>query len=260
MIPKRIHYFWFGGKPKPESVLFCIESWKKYCPDYEITEWNESNYDYTKHQYMLRAYEEKKWAFVTDYARLDVIYQYGGIYFDTDVELINSLDEIIKNHAFMGFDKTDKAEHYVATGLGFGAEAGDCIIKEMMECYSELIQKENNQVKYVVCPVLNTECLRKHGLKNEDCDQIIENIKIYASDVFCPKSYTSFKLYLTDRTISIHHFDATWLGDHEKRLHDARAKMIIFLGARMGNRMGDLMDSIDYLFRAIKKRMQLFLG
>ena len=88
MIPKKIHYFWIGGNPKPESVLYCIDSWKKYCPDYEIIEWNESNYDFTKNEYMRQAYEAKKWAFVTDYARLDVIYKYGGIYLDTDVELI----------------------------------------------------------------------------------------------------------------------------------------------------------------------------
>ena len=86
MIPKKIHYFWIGGNPKPESVLYCIESWKKYCPDFEIIEWNETNYDFTKNEYMRQAYEAKKWAFVTDYARLDIIYKYGGIYLDTDVE------------------------------------------------------------------------------------------------------------------------------------------------------------------------------
>ena len=89
-IPKIIHYCWVGGKPKPQSVLYCIESWKRCCPDYEIREWNESNYDFTKNEYMRQAYEAKKWGFVPDYARLDIVYEYGGIYLDTDVEMLRS--------------------------------------------------------------------------------------------------------------------------------------------------------------------------
>ena len=97
MIPKKIHYCWVGGAPKPESVLVCINSWKKYCPDYEIIEWNETNYDFTKNKYMQQAYENKKWGFVPDYARLDIIYEHGGIYLDTDVEIIKSFDVAISS-------------------------------------------------------------------------------------------------------------------------------------------------------------------
>ena len=127
MIPKIIHYCWFGGNELPESVRKCIESWKKYCPDFVIKEWNESNYDVTKLPFMKDAYEAKKYAFVSDYARLDIIYQHGGIYLDTDVELIKPLDDrLLDTTCFMGMETPGT----VATGLGFGAIKGHSFIKQ----------------------------------------------------------------------------------------------------------------------------------
>ena len=118
MIPKVIHYCWFGGNPIPEKDRRYIEGWKEKCPDYEIIEWNERNYDVSKNKYMAQAYEEKKWGFVSDYARLDLVYQYGGIYFDTDVELLKPLDNLLELEMFCGFESTK----YVNFGIGFGAE------------------------------------------------------------------------------------------------------------------------------------------
>ena len=118
MIPKKIHYCWFGGNPLPELAIKCLESWKKYCPDYEIIEWNETNFNLDSCEYVREAYQAKKWAFVSDYARLKVVYDNGGIYLDTDVELIKSLDRLLKNKSFFGTETTG----VVATGLGFGAE------------------------------------------------------------------------------------------------------------------------------------------
>ena len=118
MIPKKIHYCWIGGNPLPELAIKCIESWKKYCPDYEIIEWNEKNYDFRKNQFMREAYDEKKWGFVPDYARLDIIYEHGGIYLDTDVEIIKPLDSLLKEQGFAGMEQPG----IVALGLGFGAE------------------------------------------------------------------------------------------------------------------------------------------
>ena len=111
MIPKVIHYCWFGKNPLPDDAKKCIESWKKYCPDYEIIEWNESNYDITKNKYMESAYKEKKWAFVSDYARVDVIYQYGGIYLDTDVEVKKSFNDLLDNDSIWGFEE----KNFIAT-------------------------------------------------------------------------------------------------------------------------------------------------
>lgn len=124
MIPKKIHYCWFGRNPLPELAVRCIESWKKYCPDYEIIEWNEDNYDINKISYVKEAYQARKWAFVTDYVRLDVVNQYGGIYLDTDVELLKSLDPLLKYKSFFGMEEGK----FIATGLGFGAEKGTKIL------------------------------------------------------------------------------------------------------------------------------------
>ena len=121
-IPKIIHYCWVGGSPKPQSVLYCIESWKRNCPDYEIREWNETNYDFTKNKYMQQAYEAQKWGFVPDYARLDIIYEYGGIYLDTDVEMVRNFDELLSRSSFFGFEDTGEGSFFVACGLGFGAQ------------------------------------------------------------------------------------------------------------------------------------------
>ena len=151
MIPKIIHYCWVGNSPKPKSVLYCIESWRKYCPGYEIREWNESNYDFSKNGYMKQAYEAKKWGFVPDYARLDIIYKYGGIYLDTDVELIKSLDELLNQTAFMGFENTGDGEFFVNCGHGFGAEPHNKIIGAARNLYDH-IQFINDDNTYNLLP------------------------------------------------------------------------------------------------------------
>lgn len=119
MIPKKIHYCWFGMGEKPELAKKCIQSWKKYCPDYEIIEWNEDNFDIDQYPYLRWCYDNKKWAFLSDFARLLVVYQNGGIYFDTDVELIKTPDELLGCNAFFGFEN----DKNIATGLGFRASA-----------------------------------------------------------------------------------------------------------------------------------------
>lgn len=123
MIPKKIHYFWVGDKPMPEKNKACIESWKKFCPDYEIIEWNESNYDFSVCKYMAQAYEAKLWGFVPDYARLDIIYQKSGIYLDTDVELLQSLDNLLNCKAFLGFSRLWKP-NIRSTGFRVWCRAG----------------------------------------------------------------------------------------------------------------------------------------
>ena len=124
-IPKILHYCWFGGAPKPKNIQNCIRSWKKYCPDYEIIEWNEQNFDVSQSLYPRQAYDARRWAFVADYARLKILYEQGGIYMDTDVELLRPLDDLLAYPAFFGFQHNNE----VATGLGFGAEARSPVVK-----------------------------------------------------------------------------------------------------------------------------------
>ena len=157
MIPKTIHYCWFGGNPKPEIIEKCIASWEKYCPDWEIIEWNESNYDVTRTPYTKEAYESKKWAFVTDVARLEIVHRYGGVYLDTDVELFCSLDTVADCEAFYIYE-TDRN---IATGLGFGAVAGHFTLEEMLKEYEGRHFVVNGKMDLSPCPAKNTEALRK---------------------------------------------------------------------------------------------------
>ncbi len=206
-IPKIIHYCWFGGKPIPEHNKKFIESWKKFCPDYEIIEWNESNYDVTKNRYMREAYENKQYAFVPDYARLDIIYEHGGIYLDTDVELVKSLDDLLNLTGFMGFDHVGLC----APGLGFGAIPKLLIIKELRDDYENInfIKKDGN-FNRTTSPEIQTKFFLKKGLCRNNLLQEIDGLTIFPMEYFCPKDSISGEIHLTKNTYSIHHFDGYW--------------------------------------------------
>lgn len=212
MIPKKIHYCWFGGKELPDSAKKCIASWKKYCPDYEIIEWNESNYDLNKNEYVKKTYEEKKYAFLTDYVRLDVIYNNGGIYLDTDVELIKSLDDLLYSEAYMGMEQAGK----VATGLGFGAIKNHPFIKKNKEFYEQnSFVDENGNFKKVICVEVTSKLLKEVGLVDKNELQKLNNIAIYPTEYFCPKKIGTNKITLTSNTYSIHHYDASWKSNNK---------------------------------------------
>ena len=143
MIPKKIHYCWFGKNELPTKAKKCIASWKKYCPDYEIVEWNEDNYDVYQNAYTTYTYDNKKFAFLSDYARLQIILREGGIYFDVDVEVVRPLDELLRYPAFFGFE----TEEYVNTGVGFGAERGNKIVEGMLKEYNPLLDDPTGRLK-----------------------------------------------------------------------------------------------------------------
>ena len=214
MIPKKIHYCWIGGNPLPKSAEKCIASWKKYCPDYEIIEWNETNYDFTKNQYMKEALDAKKWGFVPDYARLDIVYNHGGIYLDTDVEIVKSFDPLLESNGFAGFED----QKHVNFGQGFGAEAGNEVIKALLDSYDDLhFLNEDGSLNMIASPALNTDALIKIGLEANGKEQKILNcFEVFPIDYFCPKSLDDGVIRVTDNTYSIHHFDASWLSE-EKR-------------------------------------------
>ncbi len=199
MIPKKIHYCWFGGKPLPKLAKKCIASWKKFLPDYEIIQWNEKNFDINSCDYVKEAYQAKKWAFVSDYARFKILYENGGIYFDTDVELIKQIDDIIEKGPFMGFE----SDNNVAPGLG--------LYKEIIGFYETIHfidDKGNLNLKTIV--QYTTEILSKYGLKNNNEIQFMEGIYIYPKDYFNPIEHETGKIILTENTRSIHHFAASW--------------------------------------------------
>ena len=202
-IPKKIHYCWFGRNPMPKSVLKCIGSWKKYCPDYEIIEWNESNFNVHCNNYCAEMVKREKWAFLTDYVRLKIIYEQGGIYLDTDVKVIRPLDKLVEKGPYMGFENTGR----VATGLGFAAEAGNSLIRENMEYYENLM--DFSELKS--CPYITTEILQNHGLTKDVTHlQTIDGMTIYPEEYFCPKNERTGLTKVTKNTYSIHQFDASW--------------------------------------------------
>jgi len=175
-IPKVIHCCWFGGAPKGEKEKRCIESWKKFCPDYKIIEWNEENYDINNHPFVKRAYQKKKWAFVSDYARLDIIYRHGGVYLDTDVEIVKPIDELLSVQMFAGFEDI----RVVNFGLGFGAEKEHPYLKEMMKAYDHLVFPDNDaELGKIACPIIQTDVLKRHGLVQNGKNQKIEKCAIY---------------------------------------------------------------------------------
>lgn len=234
-IPKIIHYCWVGGNPKPQSVLYCIESWKRCCPDYEIREWNETNYDFTKNEYMHQAYEAKKWGFVPDYARLDIVYEYGGIYLDTDVEIIRSFDDLLKNECFFGFEDTGDGEYYVNCGHGFGAVPHHTAIRKARDLYKQISFKNTDgTLNLLASPYYTTQSLRQLGLVQENQDQTMQGVQIYASDVLCPKTFRTGQLHQTARTVSIHHFSASWVDEKIKAEMEHQQK----IKNRFGNRLG----------------------
>lgn len=207
MIPKKIHYCWFGEKRIPTSIKKNIESWEKYCPDFEIKCWNEKNYDLTKNSYVRAAYNSKNYAFLTDYVRLDVVSKEGGIYLDTDVELLKPINKLIENGNFMAFESKGR----VATGLGFGFEAHNSIIQENRKYYeTHNFIDSNGNFDPEICVKITTKILLKYGLKLEDVTQRIHDITIYSSDYFAPLKAGRSNINFTDNTLAIHHYDASW--------------------------------------------------
>ena len=204
MIPKTIHYCWFGRGKKSKLMQKCIASWKKYCPDYEIIEWNENNFDIHMNGYTRMCYEQKKYAFLSDYVRLYVVEKYGGLYFDTDVELIKSPEPLLNFPAFFGFED----RMHVNTGIGFGAEPGNRVVHMMLAEYDGLLQGEKDVIG---CPLLNTSALRKLGLYPNGEKQDFGDAVVYPVDYFNPYDDPTGQLRKTKNTVSIHWYSKSWM-------------------------------------------------
>ncbi|MBR2861872.1 MAG: glycosyl transferase [Clostridia bacterium] len=214
MIPKVIHYCWFGKGEMPKLAKKCIKSWKKFCPDYEIICWNEENFDFSQNLYARQAYEAGKWAFVSDYARLKVINDFGGIYLDTDVELLKPIDFLLSYKGFMGFDE----KGIVATGLGFGAEKENPIVNEFLKDYDEIpFILPDGSFDLTPCPDRNTAALKRLGMDTENTNQTFLDTVFLPREYLCPMDYYTGKKTITNNTVSIHHYSASWTSSVTKR-------------------------------------------
>lgn len=245
MIPKIIHYCWFGRNPLPPLAKECIASWKKYLPDYEIKEWNEDNFDVNMLPYTKEAYEAKKYAFVSDYARFWILYQYGGLYFDTDVEVIRPMDDIIDRGPFMGCECNASVSTFptVAPGLGLGVNSGLELYKEILDLYAGLHFRNVDQtlnLKTVVEYI--TELLCQHGMKNKNEMQKVAGIWIYPKEYFNPFDMMNNRLNVTRKTVSIHHYAGSWLPYSQK----LKKKLIKVLGHKLTSFIVKVKHKIRY--------------
>lgn len=224
MIPKIIHYCWFGGKPLPKLAQKCKKSWEKFFPDYEIKEWNENNYDVNAVPYTKYCYEHKLWAYLSDYVRLDVVEQEGGLYFDTDVEVVRRPDGLLQScNAYFGWETLE----YLNTGLGFAAEPHHPAVKAMLKMYESLVANGKYMYeKMQGCPQLNTLALVSLGLKQDGTKQSVCDAIILPSDYMCPFHDATGKMNETENTFSIHWFSksphgkwAAWKMNFTRPLH-----------------------------------------
>ncbi len=215
---KTLHYCWFGNNPLPKSAIKCIDSWKRFFPDYELIEWNESNYDVGKIQYIKEAYEAKKYAFVSDYARFDILYNYGGVYFDTDVEVVSSFDDILANGPFMGceVDASEGQRILVAPGLGLAAEPGMEIYKKILDYYSSQSFIVDGRINTETVVTKTTSVLFENGLNNVSGIQKVCGISIYPKEYFNPLNNNTGKLDITENTHSIHWYSMSWMSKKDK--------------------------------------------
>lgn len=228
MIPKKIHYCWFGGKSLDKLGQKCLNSWKKFFPDYEIIEWNESNFDINSCQYAKEAYDAKKWAFVSDYARFKILYEHGGVYFDTDVEVVKSFEDILDKGNFMGCERRWDT---VAPGLGMATTPKLEIIKEIIDDYEQSrFIKEDGTYDLTTIVERTTKILKKNGLINTDIIQIVKGINVYPPEYFCPINMETGKLKITENTYSIHRFAGSW----EKKSNKFRGKIYRFINRYFG--------------------------
>lgn len=210
MIPKVIHYCWFGYAKKPALIEKCIKSWKKFHPAWKVIEWNETNYDYNKIPYIKEAYALRKWAFVVDYARFDILNEYGGIFLDTDVEFLRPIpDEMLEHEAFTGFE----SDTTVAPGLIYASVPKQKLLKDILETYA---QKHFSMDETIVDIV--TSILKKHGLVGNNTLQAVDGVAVYPKEYFCCFNNEIQAFETTEQTVSIHHYFASWVPWH-RRFH-----------------------------------------
>lgn len=207
-IPKIIHYCWFGGAKLPRVAKHCIRSWGKNCSDYKIVEWNESNFDVSQSPlYVREAYDAKKWAFVSDYVRLFVLYRYGGIYMDTDLEILKSIDVFLKHEAFSGFED----DCHIPTAI-MGSKVHNKWVKMLLDDYNDRKFIMSDGSYDLTTNVDTITCLTKqnYGIILDNTYQVFEDIAVYPNQYFCPKDFGTQEIKITDNTYAIHHFNASW--------------------------------------------------
>ena len=222
MIPKKIHYCWVGGNPLSEKDLKCIESWRRVCPDWEIVRWDETNYDFHRNAYTGQAYDAGKWGFATDYARLDIVLNEGGVYLDTDVELFKPLDSLLGYSGFMGWSQ----DGFVSSGLGFGAEPGNRTLRLLAEIYDSLsFVNDDGSLNLTATPHYVTDALTPLGFESCGEVQVIDGFALLPADYLDPLDPNTGVLEKTENTLSAHLYFASWLSERDRYQRELRRRL-----------------------------------
>lgn len=234
MIPKTIHYCWFGGNPLPELAVNCIESWKKYCPDYEIIEWNETNFNLNYNDYVKEAYKAKKWAFVSDVARLYALVHHGGVYMDTDVEVLKPLDSLLVLEAFSGFEADDR----IPTGIMACRKEHPLFEKMLRDYDGNHFLNSDGSYNLTTNVVRLTNLLKGHGLALNNQQQSVAGFTLFPKDYFCAKDYDTGIVTITDNTYTVHHFSGSWKSQEDKEALRLKRQFARFLPAGIAGYIG----------------------
>lgn len=246
VIPKIIHYCWFGNNPLPSKVKECIASWRKYFPDYEIKEWNETNFDLKSNLYAKEAYDSKKWAFVADYVRLYVLVKYGGIYLDTDVEMVKNMDLLLKYKGFCCFE----TKNQLCTAV-LACEPHFKLFEKWLHFYDTKVFDFDYEEPNVL---LFTRICQKYGLKLDNKRQSINGLQVFPSEYFSPKDYMTGEIVMTNNTFAIHHFSESWHSNLEIRMHKREQKIIQKFGYSNGIYISKIINFPFKVYNALVKR------
>lgn len=233
---KLIHYCWFGRGEKPELVKKCLETWTKFCPDYRIIEWNEDNFDIHSCRFVEQAYSDRNFAFVSDYVRAYVLYEQGGIYMDTDVELLKSLDAFLNDTVFFGFEEGN----FVGTCV-MGIEKGHELMKMYLDHYNSSVYFNEDGTKYKdTNVVLLTKLLEKKGLVRDGEKQTVGDITVYPRTFFSPYDYINGINYITEDSAAIHHFAQLWLPKKVRIKTEIKKKIVKIIGGENLKKLREL--------------------
>ncbi len=240
-IPKKIHYCWFGNGEKNKTFKKCYESWKKYFPEYEIIEWNENNFNINENLYVKQAYQAKKYAFVSDYARLKILYEYGGIYFDTDVEVLKRIDDSILQNGYFAKEKDNE----INTGLGFCVPPKNKFVKIMLDDYKNIsFYNKDGSYDLTPCPKRNSKSILNAGYSISSKCENLGNIKVYNRNYFCGYDINNNHYIISEKTYTVHHYSASWQSKNQRLKKSLKKFFSKFIGINKYNKIRILKNKL----------------